>query len=168
MDMKAYLLIDDLGSIAKENGINIPRLRGYRLMKYEEPISQEKIEAIKHESEIDIVLDSSTQNKFLKIKKEITEEGEINHVSIQWKNIHGKRRKNLKFKIKKQKQKIQHFYDVRNKYAGREDVLYVYARLGGKNWYYNNGKELENQPWFIEKVDDYSEDTYTIIYCKIG
>lgn len=44
MDLEAYINIEDLEQIAKENGIDIPRLRGYRLMKEEEPISQKKID----------------------------------------------------------------------------------------------------------------------------
>ena len=38
MDLGAYAQIDDLGAIAKANKIEVPRLRGYRLMKDEEPI----------------------------------------------------------------------------------------------------------------------------------
>lgn len=30
MDLEAYINIEDLEQIAKENGIDIPRLRGYR------------------------------------------------------------------------------------------------------------------------------------------
>ena len=39
MDIGAYAQIEDLSYIAKENNINISRVRGYRLMKNEyEPI----------------------------------------------------------------------------------------------------------------------------------
>ena len=38
MDIGAYVQIDDLDKIAKENGIEVPRLRGYRLMKDEKPV----------------------------------------------------------------------------------------------------------------------------------
>ena len=37
MDLGAYAQIDDLDKIARKNGIEVPRLRGYRLMKDEEP-----------------------------------------------------------------------------------------------------------------------------------
>ena len=39
MDLGAYSQIDDLNEIAKENNIEVPRLRGYRLMKNEEYIT---------------------------------------------------------------------------------------------------------------------------------
>ena len=35
MDLGAYAQIDDLSEIARRNGIEVPRLRGYRLMKDE-------------------------------------------------------------------------------------------------------------------------------------
>ena len=38
MDLGAYVQIEELSEIAQRNGINCPRLRGYRLMKNEEPI----------------------------------------------------------------------------------------------------------------------------------
>ena len=38
MDLWAYSNIGDLDELAKKNGIDCPRLRGYRLMKDEEPI----------------------------------------------------------------------------------------------------------------------------------
>lgn len=40
MDLGAYVNIEDLDAIAKANGIDIPRLRGYRLMKDENPVSK--------------------------------------------------------------------------------------------------------------------------------
>lgn len=57
-------------------------------------------------------------------------------------------------------------YLVFNKYIGREDILYIHARIGGGNWkdYF---KDVINQPWFIEKVDDPYDNTYCDIYAKI-
>lgn len=53
-----------------------------------------------------------------------------------------------------------------NSYVGRDDVLYVHARIGGGNWE-TYRDEVENQPWFIEKVDDAYDSTYCDIYCRI-
>ena len=39
MDLGAYAQIGDLTKIAEENGIEVPRLRGYRLMSEETPIN---------------------------------------------------------------------------------------------------------------------------------
>ena len=44
MDLGAYAQIEDLEHVMKENDIEIPRLRGLRLMKNEEPISKEKLD----------------------------------------------------------------------------------------------------------------------------
>lgn len=43
MDLYAYSQIDTLDKIAKANGINISRCRGYRLMSDEEVISKKKL-----------------------------------------------------------------------------------------------------------------------------
>ena len=55
MDLYAYAQIPIYEEIAKENGIEIPRLRGYRLMSEEEPFSDEAIREMKKESEIEVV-----------------------------------------------------------------------------------------------------------------
>ena len=39
MDLGAYTQIEELENIAKDNGIEVPRLRGYRLMKEESKIT---------------------------------------------------------------------------------------------------------------------------------
>ena len=44
MDLVAYKNIEDLGAIAQKNGIDVPRLRGYRLMAKQEPITDEEIQ----------------------------------------------------------------------------------------------------------------------------
>ena len=43
MDLYAYSQIDKLKKYLEENNIDIPRLRGLRLMKDETPVSEEKI-----------------------------------------------------------------------------------------------------------------------------
>lgn len=43
MDLYAYSQIDKLKKYLEENNIDIPRLRGLRLMKEETPVSEEKI-----------------------------------------------------------------------------------------------------------------------------
>lgn len=44
MDLLAYTQISDLEEIAKKNNIEVPRLRGYRLMKNESIISETDLE----------------------------------------------------------------------------------------------------------------------------
>lgn len=45
MDLYAYSQIDKLDELVKANGIDIPRLRGYRLMSGMTPFTEEEIEA---------------------------------------------------------------------------------------------------------------------------
>ena len=44
MDLYAYSQIDDLKKYLEENNIDIPRLRGLRLMKEETPVCKESVE----------------------------------------------------------------------------------------------------------------------------
>jgi hypothetical protein len=178
MDLYAYAQIGDLEQIAKDNGIEVPRLRGYRLMKNEEPIS---IDEIMKGVEIEAVKDlceakpfwSANPNSYVYDSKThfiydhfLIKEGD-EYVGIRWDRIHGKKRKILKSEIKKVKHKIKKQYDMWNKYVGREDVLYIHSRIGGSNWDYFGGNELITKPWFLDKVDDYWDGTYCDIYALI-
>jgi hypothetical protein len=57
-------------------------------------------------------------------------------------------------------------WELWNKYAGKDDILYIHARIGSENWSYY-GKEVVGKPWFLEKVDDAYDSTYCDIYAKI-
>ena len=57
--------------------------------------------------------------------------------------------------------------DTFNKYAGRKDVLYVHARIGGNNWVFFGGQKVAEHPAFIERVDDWFDSTYCDIYLKV-
>ena len=48
MDIGAYARIEDLSAILASTGINIPRLRGLRLMATEEKISEDEILSLIH------------------------------------------------------------------------------------------------------------------------
>lgn len=176
MDLGAYAQIEDLSEIAKANGIEVPRLRGYRLMKDEEPVKDSLVELLK-DAERDVCDHlcctvpfwdpNSCTSEFsyrtdLKRDYYMTKSGEI-----RWDRIHGKMRKILKFEIKKKQRRILKQFEIFNKYVGREDVLYIHARIGGGNWDYYGGPELAKKPWFIEKVDDYFDSTYCDIYARI-
>ena len=54
MDLGAYGQIEYLKSIAEANNIDIPRLRGYRLMKNESMVSKDQIDEMMKDCEIDI------------------------------------------------------------------------------------------------------------------
>lgn len=182
MDLGAYAQISELDPISRQNGIDIPRIRGYRLMKDEESVTVEEINEIKKQCEIAVAkklceaspfwssnpdsysLDSYTDY----LKDYYLEKEDRDYVGIRWNRIHGWKRKVLKFEIKKQKRLVQQQYDIWNKYAGKEGVLYVHSRMGGNNWKdYNNKAELTNQPWFLDRVDDCFDSTYCDFYASI-
>lgn len=56
-----------------------------------------------------------------------------------------------------------------NSYVGRDDVLYIHARLGSTSWTDEKTKaEVTRQPWFLAKVDDSFDSSYCDIYARIG
>lgn len=184
MDLGAYVQISDLEEIAKSNNIKIPRLRGYRLMKDEEPVSKQGIEDIMKTGEIVIVKSLCESTPFWNPKSDcytlsgytdllkdyfLIKEEECDYSGVRWDRIHGWKRRLLKFEIKKQNRDIQKQYDLWNKYAGKEGVLYIHSRMGGNNWKYFDGKsELMNQPWFLDRVDDWFDSTYCDFYARIN
>ena len=177
MDLGAYAQIDDLISLAKENGIYVPRLRGYRLMSKEETVSDKEI----HEMAIskamtccdDIVRTgvdcwwSSDHVAEKRAKKYLIADKEHKWivVGVRWDKVHGKLRKRLKYEVKKSIKRHKKQFEIWNNYCG-QNVLYIHARIGGNNWpYYCN--EVKDQPWFIEKVDDAFDATYCDIYARL-
>lgn len=186
MDLMAYAQISDLEKIAKDNNIEVPRLRGYRLMKDEKVVPSEEIKKIMKDCEVmvcerlceaepfwsshpDCYCSSSYTDILCEhfLIKKLNENGYKEYVGIRWDRIHGWKRKVLKFEIKKQKRKIQKQLDMWNKYVGNENVLYIHSRIGGDNWNYYGGNELVKLPWFLDKADDYFDGTYCDIYALI-
>ena len=193
MDLFAYAQIEDLGKIAADNGIEVPRLRGYRLMRDEQPYTKEAIEADVFSSKMDVCkwfvqacprFTDSNMHEFSYrtdrlVKKYLIKKAETRSfcgkeyttdviVGFRWELLHGKARKRLKLAMKHKERAVRAQCEAFNRYAGREDVLYIHARIGGGNWGYYGGRELEKQPWFLEKVDDSFDCTYCDIYAKIG
>lgn len=187
MDLLAYAQINDLQKIAKENGIEIPRLRGYRLMKDEKPVSQEELHAMLKDAVIEAVKDlcrsepfwdpashtsvfsTRTDNlqDFYLVKKKDEDERD-RYVDVRWDRIHGRKRRILKFEIKKKRRAIQKQYNAWNRYAGRENILYIHSRMGGWNWQnYQEKSEILSQPWFLDRVDDWWDNTYCDFYAKV-
>ena len=190
MDLGAYMQINDLDELAKANSISVPRLRGYRLMSDQEFCTEEHIRKVIQSNSGWIYekmccseprfhpnansLEFSPATRRLEKKYLITEEEDLGNgktysktVGFRWELIHGKNRKRLKFALKQVEKRVRKSFETFNKYVGREDVLYIHARIGGENWAYYGGPELAKQPWFIEKVDDYFDDTYCDIYARI-
>lgn len=62
MDIGAYAKINDLSTILDSTGINIPRLRGLRLMAMEERITEEEIKEMTASAEVDAAIDQAASN----------------------------------------------------------------------------------------------------------
>lgn len=185
MDLYAYMQIEDYESILKENNIEIPRLRGIRLMKEEQPISKEEIKATEKAYSIDVLLDlcrscpcwtttkcwgytKATEKRVSYYTVSKTDEnGDTTYTDIRWDRIHGKKKKVLKMAIKKTIKNVRTQMNTWNKYVGKENIIYIHARIGGPNWVYYGGIEISREPWFLEKVDDLYDNTYCDIYVKI-
>lgn len=163
-------------------------------MKDEEPMSKESIEEILKKREAYVFFNAVTsiprfrpesstsefsiatdrlKKKYLIFRK--VESKDINGksfyydevIGFRWNLIHGKNRKAIKLALKHKRNAVKTQYETFNKYAGREDVLMIHARIGGDNWNYYGGNQLERQTWFLEKVDDSFDSTYCDIYAKI-
>lgn len=183
MNLKAYSQIEDLMPVLQSTGIEIPRLRGLGLMKNEEPVGKTDLNEILHSMEILSVQNLcesfpawdfySCCSEYCpatdrRIKKYMILDDDNDPVGIRWDRIHGKKRKTAKYAIKQYKKAVIDNIKVFNKYAGRDDVLFVHARIGGNNWTYFNGPSIvASHPSFLEKVDDYFDSTYCDIYLKI-
>lgn len=189
MDLYAYAQIGALDKLAKDNGIDIPRLRGYRLMSEEKPVSSEEIGQMIKDGEIEACEDLCHSYPLWCLNPILRHHGDKtaylcdyymvkNHkrddndgreyVDIRWDRIHGKKRKILKFKIKKMRRRIEQQFEMWNRYAGKENVLYIHSRIGGRNWGFCGGNELMTQPWFLDRVDDYFDCTYCDIYASLN
>jgi len=186
MDIGAYARIDDLSNILASAGVDIPRLRGLRLMATEEKISEEEIKEMTASADVDAVEDlvrscppwsvgsdchsycwrtDKNLRRFLVYTKD--ESGYDRPTAVRWEKIHGKRRKKIKLLTKTQVKRIRKSMDTFNKYDGRKDVLYVHARIGGNNWVFFGGQKVAEHPAFIERVDDWFDSTYCDIYLKV-
>ena len=179
MDLGAYTKIDDLSQVMRDNGISVPRLRGLRLMSEEKPLTKEDLEEQINDQWLwkceemccaKFRFDAgwmSISAKTRAIEKHYLIKKGAYATGVRWNNLHGKKRKLFKFARKKVAKRVHRTYDTFNSYCGREDVLYIHARIGGGNWDYYGGAEIAKQPWFIEKVDDAFDCTYCDIYARI-
>ena len=151
MDLGAYANISELNKVAVDNGIHVPRLRGYRLMKDEDTlrITPDDMDAISSEICEDLChsepfwKENTCVYSYCQRTDRIEEyylkrddSGEWPKKAVRWDRIHGWKRKVLKTAIHNQMAKFKKQYDVWNKYVGRDDVLYIHARIGGGNWQY--------------------------------
>lgn len=188
MDLYAYCQIGELDELVKKNGIEVPRLRGYRLMKDEKPITADDWKKIRHNTEIDVmerlcqsewgrdkygmwITDYTRAKCAYHIKNYecrfmLEDEEGYKEPEIRWDRLKGKKKRIFITRVKNELRRFKKQYEVWNKYCGREDILYIHARIGGGNWS-SYCDQVVGQPWFLEKVDDGWDSTYCDIYANI-
>lgn len=175
MDLGAYANIENLSELAVNNKIYCPRLRGYRLMAKEEHV--ELTEEDRRGLAFDVLDELCHSIPFWrentgcssycsKTRAKLKYYGDKDTKEIYWHKIHGWKRKVLKTGIHNYILQHEKQWAMFNKYVGRDDVLYIHARIGGGNWPYYY-QDVVNQPWFIEKIDDAYDSTYCDIYARI-
>ena len=183
MDLYAYTQIDSLHDILSSTGVDVPRLRGLRLMLEEEPISDEDIAEAIHDEQMYVaerIIQSvpkwSPNSNVTRYnwetdracRKYLVHDADGKVTDVRWELIHGQHKKNMKHAMKIAKRRVLDSFGTFNRYAGRDDILCVHARIGGRNWgYYNRGGAVSGSDAFIEKVDDMFDDTYCDIYLRI-
>ena len=188
MDLGAFANIENLEELLEKNNIDIPRLRGLRLMSEEKPITEEELQQsinFNWLSEcVDLCCcdfnlnaewvewsDRTTRISEKYIEFHVEEDGRINHcmpVGIKWDKVHGDKRKAFKHKRRKVEKRVREQFAIWNKYCGREDVLYIHCRLGGGNWkYYDCDNIIKNQDWCLDYVEDAFDCTYLDVFAKI-
>lgn len=186
MDLGAYVKIDSFDNILENQSITVPRLRGIRWMGSEvHKITKSEMAEYIKENNIEDAEDilrtnenggieySYRTDKYIKDKiiEKKDEDGYICKVDINFKNIHGKKRKQIKYAMKKNKIEIPMQATLWNKYVGKKDVLYVHARMGYKGSQVEWAEEwnnLINHPDFLGWIPDYIGDSsYCDIYIRI-
>lgn len=181
MDLIAYMQIDDLQSVLDTNGIAVPRLRGLRLMKDETVYTTEEI----NKNITDAVYNSyddtlssypvgsleplwiESSERTNRMLKRYTTYKDYHVTEVKWNKIHGKLRKAMKYHAKHAAKRMSGSLAMWNKYAGRDDVIYIHAKLGSTNWSDTTWKNLAREPWFLDGEDDPSDRAYCNIYAKM-
>ncbi len=173
MDLYAYSQIGDLEHLLEENKIDIPRLRGLRLMSDEKIITDEETNERISEEQKEYAIGWLKQHcdwcwsswKEHKRHKSFiygkNERGERVVVDVDFSKVHGRDRKHIKHHWKMIAKRYISQYEVWNKYVGK-NVLYVHARLGSSNW--SDYKIDEKHPMFLERIDDAWDSSYCDIY----
>ena len=177
MDLGAYAQIDDLGDLLVKNNIIIERLRGLRLMKDEEPVSEEELTKIIEEAKLNYAVDwlqqhsdfiwssEKAQNKHESFIYGKDKYGYEAVVEIDFSKVNDRDKKHIEDRWKMIEERYTSQFTMFNKYCGK-DVLYVHARQGGGNRpdYPIN----TNHPMYLGDVDDAFDKTYCDIYYDLS
>lgn len=174
MDLGAYKQIDTLDDVLSAVDVTIYRLRGLRLMRFEELITQEEIDERINYEKIKTVetwlkqhsFDCWTSDRDDKKHPAFIYDKDGNVVDYDFSKVHGKDRKRLKFEFKKLTKAYQGQFDLFNKYVGK-NVLYVHARQGGGNRAYCEMAKVEKHSRWLGDIDDAWDCTYCDIYFNL-
>ena len=176
MDLGAFVQIEDLEHLMSANGINIPRLRGLRLMREETQVTDEELaEDIKwlELQEMDNELCAEPPFKMnpycfmfgpdsdRRREKYMRFDENRNPVGVLWDRLHGKKRKVMKYAARKARRNQTSQIAMWNRYAGKPGVLYIHSRIGA-GW-----QRYRNEPWFLDAICDAFDSTYCDIYARI-
>lgn len=176
MDLFAYMKIADLDRLAKANGIDVARLRGYRWMGDQTPYTEEDIQEcldrfrqseysrmehhaedllesiiMRVNAESEIPGDDLTAEDIDRWKKrrEWDIDNALSDLTSNWIDIGS-----YPDRFRKQAEKY-------NSYCGRKDVLMIHSRVGSGAYKY------QNESWFLDCVLDAYDSTYVDIYAKL-
>lgn len=174
MDLGAYVQIESLKDlIENKNNIKISRVRGYRLMKFEEAFSNEELEEMAKDIFNESLDDyfATHIHKYGMILTQYNDEKKAKYTnkdgSLNWSKVHGKNRKRLKFRLKKVRKNVYDEYLLWNKYVGREDVVYIHAKIGDGNWSDTYYTDYKDEPWYLDGVVNSYDPVYVDIYAKL-
>ena len=176
MDLGAYVQIEDLRNLANENGIVVHRLRGYRLMENEKPITDEEMAKQIRDAELSAVEHAyaarpagSVSPAWFQYDYEVSmklnraiENRSSAEPRILWNRIRGRVRKTAKYFTKKYKKAAEEQWALWNEFAGKPGVLYIHSRDAA------HLSDYKAQPWCLGACLDWFDNTYCDIYAKIG
>lgn len=181
---------DSLYEFVRKQGIDVARLRYIARMSDVLPVTENKLKDELWDAECSVYrymceayppfainpawteLSDRTdrvRKKYLVTKKlyNINEWWAEYTIGFRWWRLHGKKRKNLKYALKKERATTRAMVDLINKYAGRPDVLRLEARLGSANWTGISWRKYCKEPWFLDGVDTHYGSSYCHIYVKV-
>lgn len=166
MDLYAYAQKDKLDKLAKANGIEVERLRGYRLMATEEPWSEEYIKEVRHELESDywwLARSHDSMEDICRSREEFRDGYRPGRWELPLYFTEGGRLKSESIFHRLSCLRGRWAEQARcwNRYAGKENVLYIHSRVG-RGW-----RDYRNEPWFLDGCLDAFDPTYCDIYAKI-
>ena len=182
MDLGAYIQIEALESVAEANGIHVSRLRGYRLMRDQKAYTNDELTAGEKYARMhayEQVLSSAPPFSLnpqcygrndkvrRREKKYLIKDSSGHTVGFRINLLHGKRRKAVKYEVKRFVRMQRTQMSIWNRYAGREDVLYIHARLGSWNWSGVQWRGYKKEVWFLDGCDDIYDPSYCDIYARI-